>query len=82
MSKNFDYIIIGGGASGCALASVLASKGTTLLIEKGANHTAYPQSQVKEGWPQIATLALDPVIRNEGSGHWTGVSNILGGGQY
>ena len=55
MSKNFDYIIVGGGASGSALASVLAKKGTTLLIEKGANHTFIPQSKVNEGWPpQIA----------------------------
>ena len=80
MSKNFDYIIVGGGASGSALASVLAKKGTTLLIERGANHTFYPQSKVNEGWPQIAALAVD-VHRIMGSGHWTGTANILGGGK-
>ena len=80
MSKNFEYIIVGGGASGSALASVLAKKGTTLLIEKGANNTFFPQSKVNEGWPQIAVLALDG-LKNMGSGHWTGTPNILGGGK-
>lgn len=78
-SINYDYIIIGSGSAGSALASVLATKGKTLLIERGANHTSYPQSAYRQGWPQIVSLALES-IRNEGSGHWTGTANILGGG--
>lgn len=78
-SINYDFIVIGSGSSGSALASVLATKGKTLLIERGANHTSYPQSAYRQGWPQIASLALES-IRNEGSGHWTGTPNILGGG--
>lgn len=81
MSRNYDYIIVGGGASGCALASALAKKGKVLLVEKGANHTAYPQSKVKEGWPQIAALVVS-ALRNKGSGHWTGTANVLGGGKF
>lgn len=80
MSKNYDFIVIGSGASGSALASVLATKGPTLLIERGANHTVYPQSKAKEGYPQIAALVLDK-LRNKGSGHWTGTANVLGGGE-
>ena len=81
MSRNYDYIIVGGGASGCALASVLSRKGKVLLVERGANHTAYPQSRVKAGWPQIAALVVD-ALRNKGSGHWTGTANVLGGGKF
>ena len=69
MAVNYDFIVIGGGSSGSALASNLASKGLTLLIERGANHTAYPQSIVRQGSPQIAAIALER-IRNNRSGHW------------
>uniref|UniRef100_A0A7S3V5X4 ABC transporter domain-containing protein n=1 Tax=Chaetoceros debilis TaxID=122233 RepID=A0A7S3V5X4_9STRA len=79
MAVNYDFIVIGGGSSGSALASNLATKGPTLLIERGANHTAYPQSSVRQGWPQITAIAWDH-IQNRGSGHWTGTANILGGG--
>ncbi len=75
---NYDFIVVGGGSSGSALASNLATKGPTLLIEQGANHTVYPQSAVRQGWPQIAIVGLDP-LRNEGSGHWSGTANLLGG---
>ena len=78
-SVNYDFIIVGGGSSGSALASKLAKKGPTLLIERGANHTAYPQSAVRQGSPQMSSIGLEP-IRIEGSGHWTGTANVLGGG--
>ena len=79
MAVNYDFIVVGGGSSGSALASNLAKKGPTLLIERGVNHTAYPQSTFRQGWPQIAAVALEPV-QNGGSGHWTGTASILGGG--
>ena len=69
MAVNYDFIIVGGGSSGSVLASTLASKGPTLLIERGANHSAYPQSSLREGSPQIAALGLE-FIKNDGSGHW------------
>lgn len=78
-TRNYDYIVVGSGSSGSALASVLATKGSTLLIERGANHTSFPQSMYRQGWPQIAVLALDR-LQIEGSGHWTGTANVLGGG--
>ena len=76
---NYDFIVIGGGSSGCNLAYNLAQKGPTLLIERGANYTAYPVSSVREGWPQISGLALNR-IRASDSGHWTGSPNIFGCG--
>lgn len=77
--KNYDFIVVGGGSSGSVLASFLASKGPTLLIERGANHTSYPQSASRQGWPQIAAVALKQ-IRHKDSGHWSGSPSILGGG--
>ena len=77
--KNYDFIVVGGGSSGSVLASFLALKGPTLLIERGANHTSYPQSASRHGVPQIAALTLK-AIRHQDSGHWSGSPNILGGG--
>jgi len=78
-SINYDFIIVGAGSSGSALASVLSTKGLTLLIERGANHTAYPMSTVRQGWPQIAVQVLEK-YKAKGSGHWLGTANVLGGG--
>ena len=79
MSINFDFIIVGGGSSGSVLASELASKGPTLLIERGTNNSAYPQSKLRQGWPQISAIATKQ-SKNHGSGHWLGTPEILGGG--
>ncbi|KAL4877980.1 hypothetical protein BJY04DRAFT_230247 [Aspergillus karnatakaensis] len=45
MSQPYDYIIVGGGLTGCALAGRLASKDETLrilIIEAGSNVVAHP----------------------------------------
>lgn len=78
-ARSFDFIVVGGGSSGSVLAGLLATKGPTLLIERGANHSAYPQSSVRQGWPQIAALLLRGV-RHDSSGHWSGTASVLGGG--
>ena len=46
MEKNFDYIIVGGGSAGCALANRLTSKAenNVLLIEAGK--TSHPLSRM------------------------------------
>ena len=81
MSKNYDFIVVGGGSSGSSLAAILASKGPTLLIERGANHTVYPLSSISQGYPQIWGSGSFDFNRDElGSGHWIGTPNILGGG--
>jgi choline dehydrogenase-like flavoprotein len=51
----YDFIVVGGGATGCTLAANLAQKGTVLLLERGKNQSAYPESQTKYG-----TMFLDP----------------------
>ena len=76
---SYDFIVVGGGSSGSVLAAVLATKGPTLLLERGANHSLYPQSQVPEGWPQISAIAWTEVQATD-SKQWTGTANVLGGG--
>ncbi|KAF2574662.1 hypothetical protein F2Q70_00004493 [Brassica cretica] len=34
---HFDYIIIGGGASGCALATTLSQNATVLVLKRGGS---------------------------------------------
>ncbi|XP_002964256.2 (R)-mandelonitrile lyase-like [Selaginella moellendorffii] len=34
-AKQYDYIIVGGGAAGCALAATLSAKHSVLLLERG-----------------------------------------------
>ena len=75
----FDYIVVGSGASGGVLAAALAAKGPTLLVERGPNNTAYPQSAVPQGWPQISVIAAE-AQRAHDSGMWTLVPAVLGGG--
>ena len=58
LSLSYDFIIVGGGSSGALLARELASKGPTLLIDRGYNHSMFPQSVVPEGAPGPPLLML------------------------
>ena len=44
-SNRFKYIVVGGGAAGCAAAATLAAQGATLLIERGERKELYPSLQ-------------------------------------
>ncbi|KAI3927356.1 hypothetical protein MKX01_027587 [Papaver californicum] len=41
-SKTFDYIIVGGGASGCTLAATLSNEFSVLLVERGGSPYGNP----------------------------------------
>jgi len=51
LALSYDFIVVGGGSSGALLARELASKGPTLLIDRGYNHSMFTQSAVPEGAP-------------------------------
>ncbi|XP_021908870.1 protein HOTHEAD-like, partial [Carica papaya] len=40
----FDYIIIGGGTSGCPLAATLSQNATVLLLERGGSPYTFPET--------------------------------------
>ncbi|KAI3970921.1 hypothetical protein MKX01_024568 [Papaver californicum] len=41
-SKTFDYIVVGGGASGCSLAATLLNEFSVLLVERGGSPYGNP----------------------------------------
>ncbi|KAK9750757.1 hypothetical protein RND81_02G219500 [Saponaria officinalis] len=63
--KSFDYIIIGGGASGCALAATLSEKFSVLLIERGGSPYKDPTilERTKFGLPLIQTNKFTSVAQ-------------------
>nr|XP_023895097.1 (R)-mandelonitrile lyase-like [Quercus suber]POF21252.1 (r)-mandelonitrile lyase-like [Quercus suber] len=40
--KSFDYIVVGGGTAGCALAATLSEKFSVLLVERGGSPYGNP----------------------------------------
>eukprot|EP00928_Gymnodinium_smaydae_P071449 TRINITY_DN55028_c0_g1_i1.p1 TRINITY_DN55028_c0_g1~~TRINITY_DN55028_c0_g1_i1.p1 ORF type:complete len:655 (+),score=129.39 TRINITY_DN55028_c0_g1_i1:54-1967(+) len=75
-----EWIVIGGGASGCAAAAALADAGAdVLLLERGPSDLQIPETQSGYEWPQVlATKALQSIRWTDGV--WGGVAKVLGGG--
>ncbi|KGN61116.1 (R)-mandelonitrile lyase 3 [Cucumis sativus] len=42
IQEKYDYIVIGGGTTGCPLATTLSSKFSVLLLERGSDPNTYP----------------------------------------
>eukprot|EP00457_Paulinella_chromatophora_P000124 gb/GEZN01000124.1/.p1 GENE.gb/GEZN01000124.1/~~gb/GEZN01000124.1/.p1 ORF type:complete len:2170 (+),score=315.14 gb/GEZN01000124.1/:144-6653(+) len=77
--KQFDYIVVGGGASGCALVASLLEKGAiVLLVERGT----------QDGLSALQPLAsqMETLLREDGtrivSGVGLGGSTLLSEGLY
>ncbi|CAN8244601.1 unnamed protein product [Cochlearia groenlandica] len=51
-ATSFDYIIIGGGTSGCALAATLSQNATVLLLERGGSPYENPTATDIENFPK------------------------------
>ncbi|KAL2903950.1 (R)-mandelonitrile lyase-like [Bienertia sinuspersici] len=76
--KSFDYIIVGGGACGCALASTLSEKFSVLVIERGGSPYNNPTvfERTKFGYPLVESnkhnsvaqefISLDGVVNYRG----------------
>ena len=78
-SNSYDFIIVGGGASGCALAGALAKRGTTLLLERGKSMEEEPLTQTASGRPAVLRGSAVDCQRITGGG-WALMGNVLGGG--
>ncbi|EZG56679.1 putative GMC oxidoreductase [Gregarina niphandrodes] len=79
--ETFDYIVVGGGGSGCPLARTLADAGyKTLLIERGGLREEHPVTWTLDG--SGATLmdaqVSQPVVTTEG--YISHIGRVLGGG--
>ncbi|CAJ1389906.1 unnamed protein product [Effrenium voratum] len=75
-----DWIIVGGGASGCAAAAALADAGEEVLVlERGASDLDRPLTEFAHTWPQVVNSKAAQLIRWR-DGTWGAVANVLGGG--
>jgi choline dehydrogenase len=75
-----DWIIIGGGASGCAAAAALADAGESVIVfERGPSDLDRPQTQQASSWPQVINSDAVQLIRWT-DGTWGAVAQVLGGG--
>ncbi|KAI0031468.1 GMC oxidoreductase [Vararia minispora EC-137] len=59
--KDYDYVIVGGGAAGCVLASRLSEDANTsvLLIEAGQSHEGNLLVRMPLAWPKLLTTPMN-----------------------
>ncbi|ONI27611.1 hypothetical protein PRUPE_1G096400 [Prunus persica] len=50
LEGTYDYIVVGGGTSGCSLAATLSEKYSVLVLERGALATEYPNLLTTDGF--------------------------------
>ncbi|CAE7161571.1 unnamed protein product, partial [Symbiodinium pilosum] len=75
-----DWIVIGGGASGCTAAAALADAGEDVLVlERGYSDLDVPDTEWANTWPQVVNTKAAQEIRWT-DGTWGAVANVLGGG--
>ncbi|MBM3831732.1 MAG: hypothetical protein FJ403_00350 [Verrucomicrobia bacterium] len=74
-----NFIVIGGGASGCALASALSKKGKTLLLERGKRTEEEPLTQTGAGWPAVRGGSATNRQQTK-AGSWVLTGSVRGGG--
>jgi len=88
MAEEFDHIIVGGGASGCVAAAVLAAQGNrkVLLLEGGHSHQ-HPLINMPPGIFKLisdskymTTHQTVPQDQLDGRAHDIPQGNVLGGG--
>ncbi|KAH7648600.1 hypothetical protein FG379_002070 [Cryptosporidium bovis] len=82
IKSTYDYIIVGGGAAGCALARTLAdSKYSVLLVERGG--TRFEESKLTENISGMGRVVDDKKVSQlvvTKQGVRTHIGNVLGGG--
>ncbi|KAL5978406.1 hypothetical protein ACLOJK_029523 [Asimina triloba] len=78
LGRSFDYIIVGGGTSGCPLAATLSQRYSVLLVERGGSPYGNPLIEDKEkyGFVNLQTDEFTSVSQQFISED--GVSNVRG----
>ncbi|KAF7960655.1 hypothetical protein EAE96_000329 [Botrytis aclada] len=67
VNETYDYIVCGGGTSGCVIAARLADNSTVsiLLVEAGASNDTYPATTIPAAVSQILGTEADWNIKSE-----------------
>lgn len=55
----YQYIIVGGGTAGCAMAATLSDRYRVLLLERGGTPYGDPSIERLEGWADLLRAASD-----------------------
>lgn len=79
-----DYIVVGGGLTGCAIASRLsrnASKASVILIEAGPDPTGKPNTDTILGGMSLLESELDHAYKSEPVAHTADRTHILNAGK-
>ncbi|XP_022153313.1 (R)-mandelonitrile lyase 1-like [Momordica charantia] len=80
----YDYIIVGGGAAGCPLATTLSSKFSILILERGSEPNKFPSVLTEQGRSKAFTAEDDGKNPFQRFVSEDGVENlrgrVLGGG--
>lgn len=53
LHAQYEYIIVGGGTAGCALAATLSQRYKVLLLERGGSPYGNPSIKRMEGWADL-----------------------------
>ena len=87
MSKEYDFIIVGGGSSGCVLAAHLVQNNySVLLLERGKRQEDYPNTLKTNDWGKVfstkalRTICSNPIKALNNLRTLIAVGNVLGGG--
>ncbi|KAL5981213.1 hypothetical protein ACLOJK_029134 [Asimina triloba] len=83
LSKSYDYIIVGGGTSGCPLAATLSQKYSVLLVERGGSPYGNPliEDRLLYDFANIRTdefSSVSQAFRGDG-GRYNARGRVLGG---
>ncbi|KAF9615287.1 hypothetical protein IFM89_022614 [Coptis chinensis] len=90
--KSYDYIVVGGGTSGCPLAATLSKRFTVLLVERGGSPFGDPfimekknflrhMFQINEFTSIVQELVSEEGVANQ-RGRVLGGSTAINGGLY
>lgn len=79
LPSEIDWIIVGGGASGCTAAAALADgNANVLVVERGLSDTEIMSTQSGLTWSEVVVEASEQIRWTDGP--WGSVAKVLGGG--